>query len=166
MLTPFSIRLASNLDLTAILDIVNYEIIHGTANFAYSPTPFDQFKKEFETKTAKNYPYFVAVIDDRVIGFATYGQFRFKEGYNCTAELSIYIHSDAQNIGIGHALMKHLIDHAREHKITSLIAGIADENEGSIRFHENHKFKKVGFLPRVAKKFDRDLNLVFMQLEL
>lgn len=165
-MTGYKIRPATEKDLKGILTIVNHEINTGTANFAYSEVILEEIIFEFQEKTKRDFPFFVAIDGNIVTGFATYGTFRKKEGYNSTAELSIYIHPEHQRKGIGKALMKQLIQHAKAHHITSLIAGIADENESSIKFHKAFLFVEVGYLPRVAKKFGRELNLVFMQLEL
>lgn len=165
-MTGYKIRSATEKDLKGILTIVNHEINTGTANFAYSEVSLEEFSLEFHQKIEHDYPFFVAVKDNIVAGFSTYGSFRKKEGYNSTAELSIYIHPEHQRKGIGKTLMKVLIQHAKEHHISSLIAGIADENKSSIKFHKEFLFVEVGYLPRVAKKFGRELNLVFMQLEL
>jgi phosphinothricin acetyltransferase len=44
-----------------------------------------------------------------------------------------------------------------------MIAGVDAANEASIRFHERLGFEKSGHLREVGHKFDRWLDLVFLQ---
>ena len=44
-----------------------------------------------------------------------------------------------------------------------MIGGIDAANEASIRLHEQFGFDRVGLLPQVGYKFDRFLDLLFMQ---
>ena len=47
-----------------------------------------------------------------------------------------------------------------------MIAGIEATNEPSLKLHTQLGFEKVGHLRSVGRKFDRWLDLVFMQLTL
>jgi phosphinothricin acetyltransferase len=44
-----------------------------------------------------------------------------------------------------------------------MIAGVDAANDASIRFHERLGFEKTGHLREVGHKFDRWLDLVFLQ---
>jgi phosphinothricin acetyltransferase len=43
------------------------------------------------------------------------------------------------------------------------MAGICSSNTGSIALHERLGFETVGVLPEVGRKFDRWLDLVFLE---
>jgi len=47
-----------------------------------------------------------------------------------------------------------------------MVAGIDAENKFSIQFHQKLGFQEVGYLKEVGYKFDRWLDLVFLQLNL
>lgn len=47
-----------------------------------------------------------------------------------------------------------------------MIAGIDEANIGSIEFHKKFGFTQLGTFKEVGYKFDRWLNLTFMQLML
>ena len=44
-----------------------------------------------------------------------------------------------------------------------MLGGVDATNEGSIRLHQSLGFVETGRLPQVGWKFDRYLDLVFMQ---
>ena len=47
-----------------------------------------------------------------------------------------------------------------------MVAGIDGGNTASLEFHEAHGFARAGELKQVARKGERRLDLVFMQLVL
>jgi L-amino acid N-acyltransferase YncA len=114
-------------------------------------------------------PVLVAQENDRVIGFASYDDFRDAlkwPGYRFTVEHTIHIHQDHQGEGVGGALLDALIAHAADAGKHSMIGAVDGDNAGSIRFHERHGFTVVGRLPEVGFKFGRWLELVLMQRRL
>jgi phosphinothricin acetyltransferase len=62
--------------------------------------------------------------------------------------------------------MGQLIARARAMKKHVMVAGIEAANEPSLRLHAELGFAKVGHLHAVGRKFDKWLDLVFMQLML
>jgi len=60
--------------------------------------------------------------------------------------------------------MKLIINEAKKADVHALIGGIDAENELSILFHEKFGFEKVAHIKEAGYKFNRWLDLVFMQL--
>jgi L-amino acid N-acyltransferase YncA len=60
-------------------------------------------------------------------------------------------------------LLKTIIEHARELGKHTMIAGVDSENSASLRFLERFGFERAGRLREVGFKFDRFLDLVFLQ---
>ena len=150
-------------DLPEILDIINFNIINSTALYDYNIRSLDQQKIIFEDKITKNFPIIVAEIDDIVVGFGYYSEFRFREAYKFTVEHSVYIHNDYHGKGIGKLLLEKLIELATNQKLHTMIGVIDSENESSIKFHEQFGFETVGFIKESGYKFDRWLHSVIMQ---
>lgn len=159
-----TIRKAVIEDLEDILEILNYEILNGTATFDHSPKDLRTLKEYYLTRVDNNFPFLVAESDGKIVGYATYGPFRFKEGYKFTVEHSIYIKHNQQGKGIGKLLLNELTLIARGSGLKSMIAGIGKDNTESIDFHKKNGFKEVGRIPFAAQKFNRWLELVFLQL--
>jgi phosphinothricin acetyltransferase len=60
-------------------------------------------------------------------------------------------------------LLEALVDEARRLGKHVLIAGVAADNNASIRLHLRHGFVETGRMPEVGIKFGRWLDLVFLQ---
>jgi phosphinothricin acetyltransferase len=155
---------ADKSDFEGILSIMNHEIKYETSNFSHTLFTLDDLTNYISDRINAGFPFLVAKRGNQVVGYGSFGKFRFREGYNCTIEHSVYVDHTQQGLGIGKKLFLALKEIATNEGYTSMIAGIGDENQGSIDFHKRMGFEVVGRIPRVARKFDRDLNLVFMQL--
>ena len=151
-------------DAQAILDIINYNILHSTALYDYNIRTYEQQKAILDDKLAKNFPVIVAEANGQVVGFGMYSEFRFREAYKFTVEHSVYVANDYHGKGIGNLLLAELITLAKVQKLHTMIAVIDAENQGSVSFHEKFGFKTVGIIKESGYKFDRWLHSVFMQL--
>jgi L-amino acid N-acyltransferase YncA len=151
-------------DTQAILDIINYNILHSTALYDYKIRSFEQQQNILEEKISKNFPVIVAEFDGQVVGFGMYSEFRFREAYKFTVEHSVYVDESFQGKGIGKLVLEELITLARKQKLHTMIAVIDSENQSSVEFHEKFGFKTVGIIKESGYKFDRWLDSVFMQL--
>lgn len=158
------IRAYQTEDTQAILDIINYNILHSTALYDYNIRTYEQQKAILDDKLAKNFPVIVAEAEGQVVGFGMYSEFRFREAYKFTVEHSVYVANDYHGKGIGNVLLAELIALAKAQKLHTMIAVIDSENQGSVLFHEKFGFKSVGIIKESGYKFDRWLHSVFMQL--
>lgn len=159
-----TIRKASITDMISVLDIVNYEIANTTAIWDYDLRTLEEQEAIYIEKLKKEFPFLVAEVDGKIVGFGTYGTFRFKIGYRFTVEHSVYIHKDFHGNGIGTLLLKELIEIARNQNLHTMIGVIDSENHGSITFHKKLGFQEVGHIKETGFKFDRWLDSVFVQI--
>lgn len=159
-----AIRPYQTQDTQAILDIINYNILHSTALYDYNIRTYEQQKAILDDKLAKKFPVIVAEANGQVVGFGMYSEFRFREAYKFTVEHSVYVANDYHGKGIGNLLLAELIALAKAQKLHTMIAVIDAENQGSVSFHEKFGFKTVGIIKESGYKFNRWLHSVFMQL--
>jgi L-amino acid N-acyltransferase YncA len=157
-------RIATENDLPQILDIYNDAIINTTAVFQYDVHTIEMRKEWFAQKQKDGFPVFVAVLENAVVGFSTFGPFRAWQGYKHSVEHSIYVDKNQRGKGIGKMLLQPVIDDARKMNMHTIIAGIDADNKISIAFHKQFGFEEVGYIKEVGWKFERWLDLVFMQL--
>ncbi|MCH4830489.1 GNAT family N-acetyltransferase [Flavobacterium columnare] len=162
----FLIKEAKYEDLSEILEIINYEILNSTSIWEYHIRTLEQQQKIFEEKKINNQPFLIAIKENKIVGFGTYGSFRFKIGYQFTAEHSVYIHKDYHGNGIGSLLLKELIKIAKKEKIHTLIGVIDSKNLGSLAFHKKLGFQEVGHIKETGFKFNRWLDSIFVQIML
>lgn len=146
-------------DAETIVAILNYYIANSTALYDYELRTLEQQQAIFEEKLTKGFPVIVATIDDRVVGFGYYSEFRFREAYKFTVEHSVYIMPNEH----GKALLKNLIELAKKQKLHTMIALIDYENQSSVAFHEQFGFTTVGIIKESGNKFERWLHSVIMQ---
>lgn len=159
-----TIRAYKTEDTQAILEIINYNILHSTALYDYNTRTLEQQMSILADKQSKNFPVIVAEIDGVVVGFGMYSEFRFREAYKFTVEHSVYVSQDHHGKGIGKLLLEELIVLAKKQNLHTMIAVIDSENQSSVEFHEKFGFKTVGIIKESGFKFDRWLHSVFMQL--
>lgn len=153
-------------DVLSILNIYNEAILNTTAVYDYLPHTFEMRKQWFDTKKQQNFPVFVVEDDSEVVGFSSIGPFRAWAAYQYTVENAIYVRTDRQGKGIGKLLMQPLIDAAKAMRIHTIVAGIDADNMGSIQLHKHFGFEEVAHFKQVGWKFDKWLDLKFMQLML
>ena len=160
----YTVRDATDDDLGRILEITNEAIAHTTANWSLEPTTLDERREWFREHRDRGDPILVAeAVDGCVVGFSAYGPFRTKAGYRHTVEHSIYVDASVRGRGIGTLLLGALIERAIAARAHVMIGGIAGGNEASIRLHARFGFTKVAHLEQVGRKFDRWLDLIFVQ---
>lgn len=153
-------------DLEGILAIVNHNILHSTALYDYNVKSMEYMQQWFTEKQESGWPVIVADSKGKVAGYGTYGTFRTKDGYKYTVEHSVYVNEEYHGKGIGKMLLADLIVLAKKQGMHSMIAGIDAENKGSIEFHKKFGFREAGLLKEVGFKFNRWLDVVFMELHL
>ncbi|BAI70992.1 acetyltransferase [Azospirillum sp. B510] len=161
-----AIRAATEADLPAIVAILNEAILTTTAVWSLTPTTLEQRRVWMAERLANGMPVLVSEIDGEVAGFASYGEFRPWEGYRHTVEHSIYVETGLRGRGQGRALLTALLDDATLKGRHMMVAGIEAENAASIRLHAGLGFVEAGCLRQVGRKFDRWLDLLFMQKRL
>lgn len=126
-------------------------------------------ENEFEEKishTLQKYPFLVAEIDDKVVGYAYAGEFYPKRAYEWTVEITIYLDKEERGRGIGDALYVELEKRLKEKGIFHVTSCIAYPDEGSVSFHEKHGFRRVAHFEKVGYKFDRWWDIVWYQKDI
>ncbi len=158
------IRPATRADLPGILAIYNEAVLNTTASYDYEPHTLEHRRAWFEDHEKNNYPIFVAVNNqDQVMGWSALNRFHDRAGYRFTAENSVYVAADQRGNGIGSMLMPPLIDSAKTRGLRAIMALIDANNEPSIRLHSRFGFERVGLLKQVGYKFDRWLDVIYME---
>jgi phosphinothricin acetyltransferase len=157
------VRDAVSADLEAILAIYNDAVVNTTAVYDYVPRTMEAERTWFAAKQEQKLPVLAAVQDGAVAGFASYGPFRPWPAYLHTVENSVYVAPDRRGQGVGAALLGPLIERARAAGLHTVVAGIDATNTASIRLHAKFGFIEAGVFRQVGWKFDRWLDLVFLQ---
>ncbi|WP_122074721.1 GNAT family N-acetyltransferase [Pseudophaeobacter sp. EL27] len=160
---PVEIRQALPQDSTCIAKIANVMIRDTLFTF----TSTERRSEEIAARLLKDpRPFLLAELDGRILGFATYGDFRSGPGYRHTQEHSIQLLLEAQGHGLGRALMARLEEAARAREVHVLVAGISSANPKAVGFHSAIGFTQTGLMPQVGRKWGKWLDLILMQKQL
>lgn len=156
------IRRAKRDDAAGIAAIWNHAIRETTITF----TPTEKTTDEIANLINEVTPCFVLEVENKLVGFARYFQFRGGDGYRFSAEHTIMLTGRVQGQGHGRALLMALCEHAAQAGMHTMHACISGENSDAIEFHRACGFTALAVLPQVGFKFGRWIDLVLMQKQL
>lgn len=144
------IRKATTNDAQAILDIYQYY----RANTAISLNPATPSLLDCENliaSTLSTYPFLIAEVDGRVVGFTYCKPYKADKAFAWSVETRIYVEKDALQQGIGSALHNALEAACKAQGICNLYLCITYSaeidkyrNDTSLVFHENMGYRKEG----------------------
>jgi phosphinothricin acetyltransferase len=158
------IRPATEADLPSVTEIYQHAVLYGTATFELIPPDLAEMTRRFKALMDGGFPYFVGVLESRVVGYAYAGPYRPRPAYRFTVENSVYLRPAIHRRGIGLQLMLRLISECEARGYRQMIAVIGDSaNAGSIGVHTKTGFQMIGTHPDVGLKFGRWLDTVMMQ---
>ena len=156
------IRIATEADIPQMLAIYAPYVENTTYSFEYAPPTLEEFSRRFAKYTAQC-PWLVWEEAGQVVGYA-YGSLPFERAaYAWCAEVSIYLHPDAQGKGIGRNLYAAVEDILWRQGYRIIYALITTENEGSLRFHEKVGYTYCAQFDDCGIKFGRSLGVVWME---
>jgi L-amino acid N-acyltransferase YncA len=163
-MSNLEIRPAAAADLPFVTEIYEHAVRYGTATFELIPPDLAEMTRRFGVLMDGGFPYFVAAVDGRVIGYAYAGPYRPRPAYRFTVENSVYLQPAIHRRGIGLQLLQRLIAECEARGYRQMIAVIGDSaNVGSIGVHTKTGFTMIGTHPDVGFKFGRWLDTVMMQ---
>jgi phosphinothricin acetyltransferase len=151
-------------DLAECQAIYAHHVLVGTGSFEETPPTLAQMTERFEKVSAAGWSWLVARDGSELVGFGYFQQFHQRSAYRFTAEDSVYVRDNVRGQGVGKAIVAQLLIDAQAAGFRQMIAVIGDsENIGSVGVHASLGFQKVGQLRKVGYKFERWLDVVYMQ---
>lgn len=155
-----NIRKAEEQDITAMMEIYNYEVEHGVATLDLHPRSYEDRKAWFCMHRSEDHPLIVAEESGVILGYASLSPYREKEAYRSTVELSIYIAPEHRKKGIATKLMQAILKMAGKNaQIHLVVSVITRGNEASNRLHQKFGFTYCGTLHEVGMKFGKYLDI-------
>jgi L-amino acid N-acyltransferase len=157
------IRPAIESDVPAILNIYNQIVATSTAIYNDQPVTLDDRLTWFHSRTRSGHPILVAEVEEKVAGYASFGDFRSWPGYRFSVEHTVHIDHTHRRKGIGKQLLLTLIPIAQSLGKHAMVGGVDAENTVSIHLHESLGFERVAHFREIGYKFDHWLDLLFFQ---
>jgi L-amino acid N-acyltransferase YncA len=158
-----NIRSVNLNDAAQIAEIYNYYIKNTHQTFETEALSADEMQTRI-SEISEDYPYLVAEEDGEIYGYAYAAQFKMRQAYEFSAEVSIYVKNDAKQKGIGTRLYEKLFEELKETDIHALIAGISLPNDPSVKFHQKLGFSKVAHFREVGYKLGRWVDVGYWEL--
>lgn len=173
MKTELKIRTAVPEDAEKLLAIYAPYVEKTAITFEFTVPSLEEFRKRME-KTLEKYPYYVALEDTEIVGYAYAGEFKGRPAYDWSVETSIYIKEEKRRCGIGNRLYEALEETLAKQGILNVNACIAypgQENDpyltkDSVEFHERQGYKMVGRFHSCGYKCQRWYDMIWMEKQI
>jgi L-amino acid N-acyltransferase YncA len=149
-------------DLIIVKEIYDYYIEKSTSTYYTEKITINELK-EFILIGNEKYKSYLIKDRNECCGFCYLSQYKKRQAYDRTAEISLYLKPDYTGKGIGNKVLKFLNDVAKRKGIAVLLAIISGDNESSIRLFEKNEYEKCGHLKQIGEKFNNILDVVFYQ---
>jgi phosphinothricin acetyltransferase len=149
-------------DFEIIKNIYNYYIENSTATY-YTEKVSIRELREFIPMGHKKYKSFLIQMDNECCGFCYFSQYKKRQAYDRTAEISLYLKPEYTGRGIGKDVLNYLENVAKQNGISVLIGIISGDNENSIKLFERTGYEKCAHFRQVGEKFNKILDVVSYQ---
>jgi phosphinothricin acetyltransferase len=145
-----TVRAADPADAPAVAGIYNQGVEDRCATFEVRPRSADEMRDQIAGATG-GFPFLVADLAGRVVGWASVSRYRPRECYRGVGELSVYVAREARDAGVGRALLEALVGAARRAGYWKLVGRIFTFNQASLTLCRRAGFRSVGVYRRHAQ---------------
>jgi len=156
------IRMATKSDAKEILAIYAPYVRDTAITFEYDIPGIDDFKGRI-THTLEKYPYLVAVLENRVVGYAYASTFKGRTAYDWSVEMTVYVNQNSKVNGIGKKLYLSLEKILKKQNIINMYACISYPNPESVEFHKHMGYKTVGYFTKCGYKLGNWYDMIWME---
>lgn len=137
-------------DLPVIVDIYNSTIPSRMVTADTIPVSVDDKIGWFYEHNPEKRPLWIVEYEGEICGWVSLQSYVGRPGFNPTAEISIYLHENYRNKGLGKIILRKVLEECPKLGVDRLLAFIFAHNDPSIRLFSSFGFEKWGFLPEVA----------------
>ena len=133
-------------DWDSVAEIYKQGIETGNATFETEIPSWDKWDSK-HLKICR----IVAEYEKKVIAWAALVPVSAREVYSGVAEITIYVSDKYQGLKIGTKLLEKMITGSEKSGIWTLQAVIFPENKASLKIHQKHGFREVGYREKIGK---------------
>lgn len=161
------IRHARQDDLPRIVEIYNASIPGRLATADTHPVSLESRREWFASHSLEKHPLWVLEEGDHVIAWVGMQPFfKTRPAYHATAEISVYVATEAHRRGLASVLISHALNACPELGISSVTALIFGHNDPSLKVFTRAGFQPWGHLPGIAELDGNPADLVILGLKL
>ena len=162
MQPALTVRDADITEIPLIVEIFNSTIASRMVTADTEPVTVESKKQWFYDHSPSSRPLWMVELDGQKCGWISFQSFYGRPAYNGTAEISIYIHQDFRQKGLGKEMIQKVIDACPKLHIKTILAFIFAHNEPSLRLFDKFGFEKWAHLPRVAELDGMERDLIIL----
>ncbi len=152
-------------DTKEILEIYSHYIENTAITFECEVPNEAAFLMRIKT-ISENYPYLVATLNKKVIGYAYATRFRERKAYDWAVETTVYVNDTHKGKGIGKKMYRKLLDLLTAQGFVMAYACITCPNFTSDALHSSLGFSQVGIFTNSGYKFDTWHDIVWYEKKL
>ncbi|MFU0819643.1 MAG: hypothetical protein ACFWT3_01005 [Pseudomonas lundensis] len=104
----YKVRVATPADASDIQAIYAPMVLDTVISFELTPPTVDEMAARIAA-TLPTYPYLVAEMDGKVVGYAYASQHRAREAYRWSVDVTVYVDPSVHRKGVGRALYQQLL---------------------------------------------------------
>lgn len=149
------LRIAQMEDLLWIVSVYNSTIASRLSTADLEPVSVESRTEWFLLHQKKNRPLWIAEEQNVKVGWISLSDFKAREAYHLTAEISVYLEEKYRGSGIGKSVLQEVIAQCGELGIRNLVAVIFAHNLPSIKLFADAGFSEWGHLPEIAEMDDK-----------
>jgi len=150
-------------DARAIVDLYNHYVTHTTITFEEQPVSPSEMESRVREIQSGGLPWLVAEESGVVVGYAYASKWKTRSAYRFSVESTVYVAHDRRTRGVGTSLYEVLIARLKDAGYHTVIGGITQPNEASVRLHERLGFVKTAHFREVGFKFGEWLDVAYWQ---
>jgi phosphinothricin acetyltransferase len=148
--------------LSEVLQIYTYYVLNTTVSF-HMQIPTRKQMRQMVFFNNEKYKTLVILDDKQICGYVLINQYKDREAYDATAEVTIYLKPESVGKGIGSIAISYIEDYAKQQGVHVLLAIICGRNEASIRLFSKNGYNKCAHYKEVGLKFGQLLDIVAYQ---
>jgi L-amino acid N-acyltransferase YncA len=149
-------------DMELVKEIYDYYIENSTATYYTERISADELR-EFIPVHDPKYKSFIVKAVSEPCGFCYLSQYKKRQAYDRTAEISLYLKVEYTGKEIGKIVLDYLEKVAKANGISVLLAIISGDNENSIKLFAKNGFEKCAHYRQIGEKFNKILDVVAYQ---
>lgn len=155
-MSDVAIRAAERRDLPDLLAIYNHYVVNTPITFDLEPRTLAQRQEWLDGFAASGkYRCFVALREERPIGWSCSGRFKEKAAYDTSVETSVYLAPNETGKGLGRRLYQKLFAALSNEDIHRAFGGVTLPNDASVGLHKALGFEHAGTYREIGRKFGK-----------
>ncbi|UBM57805.1 N-acetyltransferase family protein [Marinilongibacter aquaticus] len=152
-------------DLGLVKGIYDWYVLHSTATFHTEPVEVEELKSFIYIGHAR-FKSFLIYHEQQLAGYCYFSNYKKRQAYDRTAEVTIYLNPGFEKKGIGRASLAKMEEVAKEKGFKNLLGIITGDNHGSIALFQKSGYFKCAEFKQVGEKFGKVLDVLGFQKEI